>query len=530
MLLLVGLSTVATFGIVRYRQAARPTPVVIAPPPTEEAEANKRCELRRRELLKEVALPGVPALETARAELVARAKAEPVIFFEPPAAGALPQDLLALRAQLFRDGVPWQALNDIFSKLKRTPKRLRQVLLTDGYLYAEKPDLAALLSSGIALNQLFTEHDLDVTRGDTTRRALRKNGDYVWAEGPEAGQLARLWLFDRIAVRGESLSRAKHISFGDLRERLGATSIEIERLTPSGILARLVYAEHEVPAALRTKNGRLELECEAIAPESKAAVEIARQHNQRRDRVIAQLRVVVNEQVEEGLPFDEPKTEEGQQDGKLRQEWQTAYLQGQHKYTFNGDDYPVFGPRGVPRTPQVCVDFITDSLERLAGTHWQPREAGRARVVGRLDFDAMGIENRRSVENLIDFGTAHPEWFEILLIPETERVVLADRARFFRRLFELRSDFQPGDIVAILGPRDDEKLHYHSFFILASDPATAMPTLLAANAGKPRIRSWEGEMQNAPRRAIMARVRPRLEWLEAIAGLDGKSASEVAKL
>jgi hypothetical protein len=70
--------------------------------------------------------------------------------------------------------------------------------------------------------------------------------------------------------------------------------------------------------------------------------------------------------------------------------------------------------------------------------------------------------------------------------------------------------------VAILGPRDDEKLHYHSFFIVDADPLSGMPTELAANAGRPRIRSWEGEMQSAPRRSILARIRPRPIWLEAL--------------
>jgi hypothetical protein len=43
-----------------------------------------------------------------------------------------------------------------------------------------------------------------------------------------------------------------------------------------------------------------------------------------------------------------------------------------------------------------------------------------------------------------------------------------------------------------------------------------MPIELAANAGRPRIRSWEGEMQNAPRRSILARIRPRPAWLDAM--------------
>jgi hypothetical protein len=34
-----------------------------------------------------------------------------------------------------------------------------------------------------------------------------------------------------------------------------------------------------------------------------------------------------------------------------------------------------------------------------------------------------------------------------------------------------------------------------------------VPTLLAANAGPPQRRTWEGEMAGAPRRFIVARMR-----------------------
>jgi hypothetical protein len=34
-------------------------------------------------------------------------------------------------------------------------------------------------------------------------------------------------------------------------------------------------------------------------------------------------------QIEDGLPFDEPITEHGQQDGHMRYRWLSAYLAGQ---------------------------------------------------------------------------------------------------------------------------------------------------------------------------------------------------------
>ena len=264
-----------------------------------------------------------------------------------------------------------------------------------------------------------------------------------------------------------------------------------------------------------------------IAPEERASIDAARSTAKRRQRVIDRLREAVAEQVGEGLPFDEPKTEEGQQDGRLRLKWRDAYFLGRSMFEFNGDQYWVFGPGGVPRIPQVCVDFITDTWERMADTRWAKRSEGRRRYVGRLDFDTLSIENRRSVDKLIDFAIEHPSWFDLMLVPEAERVAFANRGRFFHRLLDLRAEFRPGDVVAILGPRDDDRLHYHSFFIVRSDPLTAMPTLLAGNAGRPRIRNWEEEMHNAPRRSIVARIRPRLEWLEEVTGIAAARERDV---
>jgi hypothetical protein len=156
----------------------------------------------------------------------------------------------------------------------------------------------------------------------------------------------------------------------------------------------------------------------------------------------------------------------------------------------------------------------------MSGTRWLSRDEGRGRRQGRLDFGGLGIENRRSVEQFIEFARAHPDWFELYEVPEAERVAFSNRRRFFQRLTETPDRFQPGDVVAILGPRDDERLHYHSFFVVDRDPISGVPTLLAANAGRPRFRNWEGELENAPRRAIVARIRPRLAWLEGVAGVN----------
>ena len=85
-------------------------------------------------------------------------------------------------------------------------------------------------------------------------------------------------------------------------------------------------------------------------------------------------------------------------------------------------------------------------------------------------------------------------------------------------------------MVAIYGLRDDGKMHYHSFFVYSSDPVTGVPSLVAANAGRPRIRPWESEMLTAPQRSIHARIRPKLEWLEAITAPPGPGSAPAVSL
>lgn len=492
--------------------AAQPAP---PPPPI----LHDACAERRRELSEQPALPGAPKLVAVRGEILARVRSEPVLFFEPPVAAPVSKSARALRARLVSDPAPWSAFAEVRRRLRRSPSELRQVLLSDGYLYADDPALAVLLGTGVRLRQLFSEPELAVTRGERTLTAVRRGDDYFWLDGPERGARARLWLFDRVAPAGVDLGPPKHWALGELGMELGTSFIEIERLTRAGVLARLHYgALAASEAVLRVDDGRLRLECETLPPALRAEVMQRRERAERRLSVLAELRRRIAEQVEEGLPFDEPRTEEGQQDGKLRPEWRTAYLQGASKFTFNGDEYPVFDSLGRPRLPQVCADFVVDTWERMGGTRWLHQREGRRRSVGRIDFSTLGIENRRSVEQLIEFARARPEWFELLEIPEARRVPFSGRRRFFERLLALRDEFRAGDVVAILGPRDDERLHYHSFFIVAEDPLSGMPTLLAANAGRPRVRSWEAELESAPKRAIVARIRPRLAWLESLTG------------
>lgn len=257
------------------------------------------CEQRRHALELEPALSGTPQLESVRAEVVARAKAEPVLFLEPPKDTTASPEVSVLRERLYHKTLPWKTFGEVYLRYRRHPRELRQVLLTDGYLYAEQPAVAALLANSVVLNQLFTERAIVTTRGSQTLHAKRKSGDYYWTDGPERGMPATLWLFDRVAVEGENLGPSKLVALGDIRSKTGADAIEIERLTQGAILAQLVYGDSRVAAILAIRQNELTLDCEVLRTEARAKVEYARSLAKRKALVLARLRASIDEEVAE---------------------------------------------------------------------------------------------------------------------------------------------------------------------------------------------------------------------------------------
>jgi hypothetical protein len=324
------------------------------------------------------------------------------------------------------------------------------------------------------------------------------------------------------------LEHGRHVDLRGASEKLGFDELSISDLTERQLVGFATYGDLRVPSLFDLNDGDATLSCEAPGA-ARAELALRRAAATRARRAQARLASVIKEQVDEALPFDEPKTEDGQQDGKLRPEWRQAYFNGATSFEFNGDRYSVFDDSGRPRPPQVCIDFVLDTFERAGGSWWRPRGEPRERAAGRLQLDDAVMANRRSVERFIDFARAHAEAFDVYDVPPAARVPFRGRAAFFASIYAARAQLRRGDIVAILGPRDDEKLHYHSFIIVGSDPVSGLPTELAANAGRPRIRSWEGELSNAPRRSLLARVRPKQLWLESFLSLEtGVSAEDPA--
>lgn len=491
------------------------------------------CSARIAAARREAALPGAPRLEARRAEILARSKAEPVLMLRAPTPAAdVSGEVEMYRRQLERSPSPGYTLRQLYKYLHNRQEIARALLLREGYLYADTPALAAALVDVVELHHLYREPEIRILRGSQTLRAQRDaRGSYEYVDGPEAGKRARILLLDRVLPLGSDAGPPFHVSLRALAVKLAFDRMRVERITQKHVVASLRYGGDWVPTLLDVQGTELVEGCSAIPEEARARVEAARELWRRRERTLGAKRAAMVAMVQEALPFDEPKTEEGQQDGNLRPAWKWAYDHGWDSYTFNDDSYLVFDARGRPQVPQVCIDFITDTLERASGTWWTARDGGRQRTRGRIDFDQIGIENRRSVDVFVRFAKEHPEWFDVVELDADERVRFLERERFFAHLAQHADRYLPGDVVAIHGPRSDGENHWHSFFVYDRDPVTGMPLLTASNAGRPRIRSWEGEMRSAPLRSIRARVRFRLEWMEPLFSSDAAvSASEPAPL
>lgn len=492
-------------------------PTVASTPPQAEAD---RCQILREQLGKVPQLPGAPDLARVRPHVLARARSVPVLFERTPQAA---DNAVAarLRAELVASEYPDHAILQVLRKTRGNWALRRAIFLFEGYLYAELPLLALRVSQIIRLDHLFDDERLVIQRGERWIHVQRREGKYFRAPDGASGdalssELASLLLFDRVAASKEEMGEPLHIDVEPLARRVGFSSLEVLAITAQrwAFRARSYDAKSLliVERSAEPQSAAVTVVCESSRQPEQLAEE--RQKLLSDQRLVDPILAAARAMIERRLPFDEPRTEEGQQDGHLRMHFRAAYKSYQYTYEFNGDNYYVFDRLGRVRLPQVCIDFISDAFDWGTGGSWPDRGHGRARIKGALHFASLDIKNARSVEHLAAFASKTPEWFEMTWVEKEERVKFRDSTRFFAELSKNAHHYRRGDVVFIYGLRDDGKHHYHSFFIDQKDPVTGMPTVVAANAGPPQARSWEGEMQNAPRRAIVAKMRVRREVLE----------------
>ncbi len=476
------------------------------PPDAEQDESFESCQARVAELKKKPSLPGTPELDRRRAEVLGRARGEPVIFVQEPRAPATESKLTLSSVRALK------------KRLAKDKPELRRSLLREGYLFASDPLEALALVAGLELVDLFDEPVIWLQRGSELhelRRVDEKPKRYVHAAGSELeGRKAELLLFDRVAITNEELAKPLHRDLRSLAHQTGFDRARIAHSSPEALVAELRFGGVWVESVLASDGARLRLECMALPAAARKRVNDWRDQDEPRRRALGRLRAAIDDQVAEGLPFDRPREEEtAERDGQLRPAWSWAYKAGQSWFSFDERTYPVFDPMGRPHPPQVCVDFVLDSFERASGSWFSPRDQQPERKLGALDFDAYEIDNRRAVLAFEKFASERKELFEHVRFEPAERIQFRERERFFGFLQQNADRFRPGDVVAIQGLKNDGLIHQHAILIEDVDPVTGFPDALADQMRRPRRRTWEGIMAEAPLRSLLYRVRPRPEIL-----------------
>src|SRR5690606_18572541 len=248
-----------------------------------------------------------------------------------------------------------------------------------------------------------------------------------------SGHSVKLLMFDRLGPGSQPSTPALHRDFRSLAYRLGFDRARVRRIGEQHLLVDLRYlGKHWVPTLLRSEGPRLELLQESSEPGEAEPVAALRARGLQRVSSVQALRLAILEQIDEKLPFDEPRNEVGQEDGKLRRSFRFVYEQGRTSYTIRNDRYPVFDQRGRPLTPQVCIDFLLDTFERASGTWWAPRGETPRLIRGRLNFeDYEPRDLMRRAQVFVDFAKARTELFDVFEVPPSDRIEQGRKADFF---------------------------------------------------------------------------------------------------
>jgi hypothetical protein len=500
-------------------------PAAVSPPPPPptpaEIEAWKSCAARREDARRQPALAGAPGHEQQRVQL-SRVRGRSLLWRAEP--GAMSQALVNRLAK------NKSALGTVRGMVRRNsfPVLRRAIFLRDGYLWSDRPDLALAMVEQLGLVKLFNDQRLFLQRGATTSELERVAATtlqplrYVYRDGPNAGETAELLLGDRVSARREEITEKPplHIDLGELADAADFDRLRPEHLTERWLVGQVRYGPGVwAPALFALDGARIRLECEALDAELAARKAAFVADHRVLQAAMRRIELVVREMVREEIPFDFAPEREN---GLLRQAWERAYLQGWWSYSSEGRSRKVYTPDGHPMPPQVCIDFLTDTWERASGTWFAPAvgdppKPAPKRTVGGIDFEKLGIENRRSVASFTEFAQKHAELFDVWEIPLRERFRFKDRERFFGYLHEKADLLRPGDMLFIHGFKGGGRPHYHSLIILETDLVTGMPLLVAGNAIKPREQTLEGIMQISPERTLRHRIRVRPGWLEAVA-------------
>lgn len=497
----------------------------VAAPEPEVAQQQCRAVLRALRATPEA--PGSPLNKTVRSATLGRARGEPVVWLSEPQhtpSAQLPEAWVLAQRAASPKASARSRLQRLLRQFPREKKWLRMALLREGYVYAPEPIEALALTTELKLERLFDEAELVLTRGAQRWRILEqgqgRERHYVYGDGPLAEQRAELLFGDRVGLPTDAPSAPRHLDFSGLQREHSVDRVRILRLTARGSIAELRFGRRWVTAALKhsPQGVGVQLDCiDLPAADLKQVHDWSASLAARRAGLL-NLHSAVDGMLHDQLRFDRPQGEKGpDRDGQLRPSWLAAYRFGQGYFRVDETSYSVFNAAGDPTPPQVCVDFVLESFERAAGTWFRPRGDQPAREVGRLDFNAWGITNRRGVLALEDFALAHPEVFSVTRIEQSARVPFAQREKFFSYLESHADDFAVGDVLAIRGVKADGRVHQHAILLERVDPLSGFPYGLADQMSRPRRRTWEGVMAEAPRRSLYFRLRLQPDVLARLA-------------
>ncbi len=471
-----------------------------------------------------------------RLKLLYNAKAAPIYFIsEPkltdPSEFKRPLEKAYNRMSSVKN--PWGFIMKNKSVLQSNAPLSRKLFLREGYLYSPEVVRANTLSQLVDADTLFSESTFWIQRGSAIMQVHRDGNYYYFSDGPYKGRVVTINFMDRLTL--DKPAAPLHIDFVPSKDKYKYHKIKPIHISEKHVIADVTYLTEPgitVETLFERNESSVDMVCEKLNM-SKYRESIAV-----REGGIRNLKRVMLEQVAERVPFDEPKHEVDQEDGNLRNAWTWAFSVGKLGYQYKNarmvEANRVYGHLGEALPPQVCVDFLVDTMDRAAGTWYSDVHERNhpVRTVGAFDSTSFTYKNSdgedkkyalRTVDGLTQFASDNPKWFEIINIPQIEQLPIGSK-NFWEYMPGL--NLMPGDMVFIRGNVPwDTKQHSHSFYIYDTDPITGIPLLLAGNAGPASLRPWAIETNRTPLRKIVTIIRFKDEFLALLS--KGRSASPI---
>ncbi|MCA9626054.1 MAG: hypothetical protein KC766_00240, partial [Myxococcales bacterium] len=203
----------------RADQDLAPSPVVTLQPAAVQESPSRECAARIQRAELEPELEGATAFEAKRAQILARAKAEPILFWRAPRiTEEVSPEVETLRKRIQLGPNQGYALHSLYRVVKNRPEIARALMLREGYFYAEDPDLAVAMVNVVELHHLFKAPELFIQRGSDVIHVVKADRGYwyEYADGVEKGKRARLFLLDRVVESKAELAKPLHVDVRDL--------------------------------------------------------------------------------------------------------------------------------------------------------------------------------------------------------------------------------------------------------------------------------------------------------------------------